>query len=225
MNKLILPALFGFCLSLLPGEGQSGNTIPPPAPPFIAPIPDNTIWTIKVVTGAASPGKTVPGTRVADKLVGTKSGDLREVVSTWTDGSQSETWYSNHFRLEKTPGSDEIQITALPPNGAAGSEDFIGLGWLSLATYTGIETINGHDCYHFHTEIEYKEQRLKVPYTVYIDVKTRQPVTWDVGPVHFEMVSTQSRNPNDPLVLPPAFAERLKAHLLAASEAIPYKKK
>jgi len=194
---------------------QDSNEVPPPAPPFLAPIPDVTACTVKV-TSQLPDGKPPEGIRSVKQMVNIKSGGTRVLICFWTDGSQTQTWFVNGYCIEKTQGGGQIQVT--PLSGAADSRntDFPGFEWLSLANYSGLENKNGKRCYKFKAEVKQTGQRVTVDYLAYIDVKTKLPVSWDVGPSHFEMTAVETTVPP---AMPAAFAASLKAYRDA--EAVP----
>ena len=202
---------------------QSPNTDKPPAPPFVAPMPDNSIWTITVTNPGASPNATVGG-RVVNQFINTKSGSTRKVISIWSDSTRSEIWFWRGYRLEQNPGSSAILVTKIANGHDYQDVDFIDLDWLGTSNYVGVEDQNGHSCYHFKTQVKMAVQNLIVDYSAYMDVKTKRPVAWDSGPNHFELSSFALRKPDEPLVLPEAYTVQLKAYLVAAQAANPYKK-
>jgi hypothetical protein len=194
-----------------------------PQPPYLAPLPDNTTWTIKV-TNSTSSAKMPPGVRVVDQLIGAKSGDIRELVSEWTDGSRSEIWFSQGYRLVRGLASPGIVVTPLPRSGDLENSDFFDLKWLASANYVGVESWDGHPCFHFKTQVGLEGQHVGVDYSAFIDVKTKRPMAWDIGSNHFELVSVEGRNSSSPLLLPQDFAKQLKAYRLAAGIPNSYRK-
>jgi hypothetical protein len=219
MNKY-LSTLLALLLAL---PARSEEHPPAPQPPYLAPLPDNTTWTIKV-TNSSTSAKMPPGVRAVDQLVGTKSGDVRVLVSEWTDGSRSEIWFSQGYRLVRSVAGPSILVTPLPRSGDLENSDFFDLKWLSSANYAGIESQGGHPCYHFKTQVGLEGQHVGVDYSAYIDVKTKRPVSWDIGANHFELVSIEGRNSGGPLLLPEAFAKQLNAYRLAAGVTNSYRK-
>jgi hypothetical protein len=222
MNRLLLPEFFLAVFAPWVALAQSQDPVPgPPTPPFVAPMPDNSTWSIKV-TSQASSAKLPPGARLVSQLIATKSGTAREIVSVWTDGSRSQLWFWQGYRLEEGPGSKAVLVTKLPGGHDWQNADFLDLNWLGISNYVGLEDQNGHECYLFKTEI--KLERFSVYYAADIDTKTKRPVRWSVGPNHFELVDFEQRKTPEPLVLPEAFADQLKAYRLAAGAAQPYLK-
>ena len=219
MNKY-LPALLALLLVI---PARSEENLPAPQPPYLAPLPDNTTWTIKV-TNSTSSTKTPSGVRVVDQLIGTKSGHIREIVSEWTDGSRSEIWFSQGYRLARSLASPSILVTPVPGRGDSEDSDFFDLTWLASKNYVGIESEDGHPCYHFKTQVALEGQHVGVDYSAYVDVKTKRPFSWDIGSNHFELASVEDRKSVDPLVLPEDFAKQLKAYRLAAGIPNSYKK-
>ena len=222
MNNLLLPQFVVALCFPWSALAQSQNPVPPqPTPPFVATIPDNSTWTIKVTNEITA--KLPPGARLVAQLINTKFGTARELVSVWTDGSRSELWFWQGYRLEQGPVNKAVMVTKLPGGHDWQNADFLNLNWIGLSNYVGVENQNGHDCYHFKTQV--KLERFTVDYSADIDVKTKRPVTWSVGPNQFELVSFEQRKSDEPLALPEAFADQLKAYRLAAGPAQPYLKR
>ncbi len=221
MNKLFaLHFLFALLLPL-GAFGQSPDPATKPVPPFLAAIPDNSACTI-AVTFLDMPAKPSPGHRAIDQLILTKSGATRELVSVYTDGSRSEIWFSQGYRLERIPPRQEVLVTPIP-KGTSDSEntDFPHLEWLALANYVDIESQGGKTCWHFKTEVKLKEQGLIVNYSAYIDVKTKLPVVWEFATAHYELTSIAPATLSD---MPPDFAKALKAYRAAAAVPNAYRK-
>jgi len=219
MNKLFSLSLVLVVFLPTSTWGQSHDPIPKPTPPLISPMPDNTAWTIKV-THRVADTKPVPGTRRAEEVINTKSGATRELVTVWSDGSRSDLWFFNGYRLEQNPGSDLIRVTALRGGTDPQDADFTDFYWIDLANYVGTESKNSLTCFFFKAKVKLKYQRITLDYSADIDVKTKMPVAWEVGSNHFDLVSTVPATISG---LPPAFAAALKTYQVAAASAHSYK--
>jgi hypothetical protein len=223
MNKLFLLAII-FALFANGGAlAQTADHDKALKPPFVAPMPDNSTWTISV-TNSATSAKLPPGARVVNQFINTKSNPNRELLFSWTDGAQSQIWFWHGYRLEQNPGSSEVLVSQLAGGHDYQNADFFDLAWLQASNYLGIEDQNGRECYHFATEVKMERPPITIKYSAYIDVKTKRPVVWDAGSNHFELISFAMKKEDDPLVLPDAFAAQLKAYRLAAHMATPYEK-
>jgi hypothetical protein len=220
MNKLFRLPLIVALLLPLAALGQSPDPVPPPTPPFLATIPDQSACTISI-KDQDQPAQPPKGQRLLNQLVMTKSGATRQLVFTYTDGSRAEVWFSKNFRIERIPPHEDILITPIPRGGEAGNTDFPHLDWLALANYFDIESQNGKSCWYFKTKIKLSERNVFVDYSAYIDVKTKLPVAWDFGPVHYELVSTFPATLPD---MPPDYAAALKAYQAAAALPNSYRK-
>ncbi|MEI8340961.1 MAG: hypothetical protein WCH43_05410 [Verrucomicrobiota bacterium] len=220
MNRFFLSSILALILPWI-APAQDQDPIPAPAPPFLAPIPDNTACTIKV-TNELSGDKLPPGARIVKQMINIKSGSARVLISDWTDGSRSQTWFVNGCRLEQAPGNGPITVTRLNGNADPQNADFPGFEWLSLSNYKGLEKKNSINCYKFKDQLKLTGQRVTVDYLAYIDVKTKMPVSWDVGANHFNLASMEAAAMP---AIPQAFSESLKAYRIAESIPRSYKKK
>jgi hypothetical protein len=108
-------------------------------------------------------------------------------VQQWSDGK------NQYFEAVGIPGAQTVPtnqagIPLIPNYGAPGFPD---MDWISADTYTGIQSVGGHDCIVYH----------KDEMTAWIDQVTRYPVKWEKGG---EVRSfSQLPPPSAVLVLPP----------------------
>ncbi len=220
MNKFLILSFVVVLLLPLVADGQSPSAAPKPVPPFLSPVPDNSSCTI-AVSHLDSPAKPPPGHRLINQLVITKSAATRELLSVYTDGSRSEVWFSQGYRIEQLPGHHEVMITPLPRGNDSASIDFPNLQWLALDNYVDIENQKDKTCWHFKTQVQLKEQNLIFDYSAYIDCKTKRPVVWEFGTTHYELVSI---SPAMLPTMPPDFAAALKTYQDAAALPNSYRK-
>lgn len=219
--SLLIPGLLG--LSLHAQEPQ----IPPPSPPFLNRMPDHSAWTIvytpkqapaiplapKISSSSTNAAPVVQQERTLKEVDGVKMEKTRQDVYRWSDKQTTEEWSYNGLFLFKDPGMPDICVLA-PSGGSAAimgaipdysKTDFPELAWIGLDNYKAPVTYLQHKCYFFQTQ-----GHGPFPRQAWIDVATKLPVAFDDGTA--TRVYTIKEVPQRELVLPPAYAEKLKSY-------------
>ncbi len=136
-------------------------------------------------------------------------GSLRRDRVTWTNGSQTETWWNLNpdFVMYEEPHIREI--VAVPPCMEVDGMrlDQLTFRWITPKTLAGEENINGRPCLVYEgIAFQYEDGNSPV-YRAWIDKETLEPVALDTrqATYHFQF---SGRAP-EPLALPPRFAEKL----------------
>ncbi len=141
--------------------------LPPPKEPVLHRLPAFASWTVTfkyqedekkpVESGRAGdqPLKTNPyifADQAASVTI-TKTDNIWWEQTTWKSGPKTETWVYNNMRAGILPGTN--RIVAMPFSNERAEafdyrrEDFEGLGWVSLANYTGVKSYLGKPAYVF----------------------------------------------------------------------------
>jgi hypothetical protein len=123
---------------------------PLPEGPLLKRAPDPGEWEIRLDTEQSQkppqPGSEPPPPPPKTVLV-TKAGKVVREVIAYANGTSVEIWHRGGVTVSRNQGS---QAWSASPESAAGFEspdyitaDFSGLGWISPATYTGIQSFGG----------------------------------------------------------------------------------
>jgi len=203
-STALLLVLFGLSI---PGRLLSAGTaadVPPPAPPFVAPVPESADWVLTVKPPAQpSPGGSAgghPEWRIQE-VHSTVSGNRKRDVITYGNGTKAERWFMDNLLFWKSAdgsviannlssnSADPAMVANTPSIGAG----FFGTDWLKLPFYDGVVAVEKRPCYHFvHQNKE-----------AWIDVKTKLPVACKLGGVVY--LFAFNAPPSDGLILPPEF--------------------
>ena len=229
MGTILIAGLaLACCPTMMLGQVASPADTPP-ADPLIAPTaPAYSQWTVACVyagtnvtpgKGAGAPAK---DTRLKQETI-TKTADVKQDVSVFEDGSQSEKWTRGSILATKDPGYSGVSIHVVQQTGPFA--DFPEFDWVSRGHYIGKQKVDSQDCLLFE-EQEYAFRFVnlslfkaitstpdgsptsnignKVPVIAIIDEKTRLPIQLKIG----KDVRTFSYlpAPTTPLTLPPDFA-------------------
>lgn len=120
----------------------------------------------------------------------------KQRIDEWSDGVVP------YFRADGIPGAMQVPVNTgggaiLPNYGAIGFPD---MGWVSAASYAGVQAIKGHMCLVFE----------KDDMTAWINLETRDPVQWRRGGE--TRTFTQLAKPAGMLELPPDVANLSEAN-------------
>lgn len=110
MNKSRMAAAFlaaAALVALLPGIANAQKREERPTAPFVAPLPDFFQWTISIDDSAhpaksPEPGK--PQTPSVQKVVCTKTKNIKRDIITYNTGGTFELWYFSGKAIVRTPG-------------------------------------------------------------------------------------------------------------------------
>lgn len=149
-TKYFLPAICASLLSNAAALAQKPSEIPPPAPPFVARVPQNGTWEIV----SEFPESTPPATSgpIPEKSVKfTKFGEITRQEITFLNGDTTEKWLAGVMYLWKPKGQDAIITDASTADGydSAQNRNFPGVGWVSLSSFEGITNFEKQTCYHY----------------------------------------------------------------------------
>lgn len=199
MNRTF--SLTGLLLGLaLAAPLWAQSTPPPPTPPYLNPIPDNSQW---LITATPPPPPSAPGAPVTLKSESiTITGDIRRNLYTWSNGTQTETWFYQGAKLEQNPGNPEVYLDDSHYNSredAAAPRNWDHLGWITASNYVRPVTEQGASCYEF-TSTDAGGLRALV------DVASRFPLLLEENHVTYRFEKQSA--PVQKLTLPPKFAAK-----------------
>jgi len=148
------------------GAPAGGGDYPPPAAPFVAPVPAKAKWTITVrYEGEGDSAAPVPGRlrRIESERVGPIKRDL-----VFTDGGKpDELWFQGDKAFQTdSAGTSVLALDAASlrpsatthPNASAAEIErgnlvyapgFPGLDWVKEKYYDGVVLLQGAPCYHY----------------------------------------------------------------------------
>jgi hypothetical protein len=204
------PTLFALlaCFAIFEGAAKDLSDIPPPTPPFVAPVPENADWVLTVKypakPAAAPDAPALPDLRVTE-VHSMKTGDIKHDELTSADGKKRDNWYVGTLYLWAVPQGDVLaaDLSGTPANpmdsSPSVSNGFPGVGWVSLNNYDKVVFWEKRPCYHYATE----------GLQAWVDVETLLPVAYIAGNATY--VFKFNAPPTQPLVLPPSFQKTLDA--------------
>jgi hypothetical protein len=231
--KMIWVGIAGYFLaaSLCSLEAQSPGALaayPPPRPPLVVSPPNNAQWTITLTYegGAATPAVTNPAVKIPRKLhqiVSTKTENLKHDVEIYDDGTSEEYWFVKNLILLPDRNGRDVGIIdffkADKEHGEAGnpvsSPGFPGVGWIKMNYYDKVASIQGQPCYHYLLKsatpsLNPGSEPITNDIESWISIKTDLPVRYSTGGVTYDY--TFGSPPGSDLVLPPKYAQALKAY-------------
>jgi hypothetical protein len=180
---------------------QSEPEIPPPSAPLVLPLPAmmRVTLVLKEDKPASQDGESPGPPASANSIVTWKSveviktGDIRLITATMTDGQSRDTWVLGGKLFNTT--SDGKQVSCgdyqpmFPSFFQTGNTAFYGTDWIALKNYRGIVPFGGKKCYYYEDEETRADLALdkgvvpnpKVPSSkslrkAWIDVESRLPV-------------------------------------------------
>lgn len=194
-----------FCVVALAKEPAK---FAPPAAPIVAAVPENAEWTVTAKEFSLEKGKKgrAPGPALQiSEVRSTKVGPLKRDVVTSADGSTREVWFAEHFLIWKTENG-EISVSDFSAAPAPDPADpnpsvatgFPGVAWISLETFSDVETFNGEPCYHYVQEAN----------EAWISVKTKLPAGYKSGTTTY--LYKFSPPPKSSPEMPPAYKSALE---------------
>jgi len=228
MNRLIFAFLF--VPMVIAPSARAEDAPPKPSPPFLAKLPAGVCWRMDITPSnppppAAAPPSGNAGPKedsplIAKQYVVTRSGNKRQDVTTFSDGSKAEVWIIDRIFFVKAPHAHGFASTTLIQTPYAnGVPDFTDLGWVDLAHFKGLQVKNGQNCFVYYTS-----QRPPVyPYTdsrgaetVWVSVDTRLPVASEDEFSH----AVYTFNQSVPSLIPPPECQAVLATVKAYNARI-----
>lgn len=222
---------------------ETKNTLPP-GPLIVTQMPKFAQWSIDYTyTDGLKPGQDSPALaqykKLAEKdpevakeladprfvatlnpnrplhVVVTTTGDIRHEERSLEQGQESELWGEAGYTAERKPGAPKLFVNMF---GIQERNEFPEFFWLSKASFTGIETDNGHKCLAFKQDIDpvqllysssgFTGNGTKIPVIAHIDFTTRYPVSLQFG-VETRQYTFLSP-PTSPLDVPDEFVSAIK---------------
>jgi len=143
-------------LALLQGIANAQEKEERPTAPFVAPLPDFFQWTISIddSTRLAKPSPSAkPQTPSVQKVVCTKTKNIKRDVIFYNNGGTFELWYYNGKVIVRTPGggveicgAGGFTAAALVPD--VSQEGFVWVDWITGANFqTRTKLADGRDAY------------------------------------------------------------------------------
>lgn len=219
-SKLVRRIAFGILYLISAGILRSQNNPDVPKTPFVAPVPDYFQWTISVdyksssLDGVPQKGKAP----AVQKLVCTKTGDIKRDVIYFRSGSSVDVWHWKNFLLMKSPnGSIKVE--------PAGSETgryffpewvvtgFLDTDWISIAAFQGKKRLGtGQEVYAFQGTLKTEG----TPVMAMVAADSRLPLVVQKG--NEILTYSYQTAPTQMLVLPPD----LESHLATVKSRFEY---
>jgi len=235
--KLFLTIALGLNLAsvaLAQTSSQVRDQLPPG--PLIKPLPDFYQWTITTRSesgsGISTAEKGGSNQAPAKQVVGRKSGDIRQIVISYSNRSRTVFWKKGDIQYVLSDGGK------LPIVGAASQDDIYGdLNWVSAANFEGLSAVGGRKCMVFRDTIYppgliidsgmgasgVSPEIAKIKAIACIDLELRFPVVVQLG----DEITTYKFEPIQPPVpiqLPPevqtAFATQIQAEQAAVRKPV-----
>jgi hypothetical protein len=141
---------------------------PPPEPPYVVNAPAYAGWIIeyqlktKAVPSPASgtlppTAMIAPAPRTIKEVRVTKAEDKRRIVTLWSDGSSTETWYYEGYRIQENSETKQVTVLSLKQKGGLlsslfdeyGVSDFPELSWIKADAFAGLASYKKVDCFLF----------------------------------------------------------------------------
>ena len=193
------------CLTILFGSirapaQQDAAEIPPPKPPFVAPVPANADWTVTLQYLAAPPAAGGKTDGRMTEVHSTKVGNIKRDRISYTGKPPEEHWFANTLSLQ-TDAKGEVSVQDLGSMPASDNGDpnpsvavgYPGVKWLAANCYDKVVTLEKHQYYHFVRE------KLEA----WIDVETHLPLAYRTDNMVFRFKFNAP--PDAPLVMPPEY--------------------
>lgn len=186
------------CALALPCLGQTKIDVPPPASPFVAPIPEFADWSV-VTTHSNPSGKATPEETSKPLVVQTvRTKDIRKQRTTMPIGDTVELWMLGTLFFT-TSENGRVAVSDLMDNigfEPSSLNTFPGFTWLSSSNYLGTRTVEKGTYYYFAQSGK----------EAWIDIQSKLPfaLSDDSGYTRY----TFAAPPTAPLVLPTAMQQR-----------------
>lgn len=187
------------CLIAHPGHAQARIDVPPPASPFIAPIPEFADWTVVTTQGKTDSKPLASGESPKPSIIQTtRTREVRRQRSTFPNGESLELWMLGTLFFT-TGENGRVAISDLMDN--VGFEPsslnaFPGFSWLSLSNYAGTRTVEKGTYYYFTQSGK----------EAWIDITSKLPFALNDGTSYTRY--TFAAPPTAPLALPEAMQSR-----------------
>jgi hypothetical protein len=192
MNKFLHHFLAAATLSISPALAQiPTGRVEPPSSPYLATVKAPASWTIRPATPAA----VNPDAPAVKEIRVAKAQNLKQELTIWNNGTESESWYVDNFVIYRQPHfvKDDVAIMELQPDSATNFfsiSDFATLGWIGQDTFRRIENLKGKPCYYYEMAppAEQTADAIAAPAHLrsaaskaWVDVKSKLPVAVEEG--------------------------------------------
>lgn len=199
---------------------QGESEIPPPSPPLVLPLPKMMRVTLLLKEDKPAPEEgPVPAPSLSGAVVTWKSvevvktGDIRLITATMTDGGSHDTWVLGGKLFNKTFDGRQVSCgdyqPMFPSFFQTGNTSFYGTDWITLKNYKGVVSFGGKQCY-FYESLEAVSDQGFGPGGNLVGLSLRQKFSRGPGLM---------RRPNCPL--PPHFPKVLSAIVLPNRPILP----
>jgi len=162
-NSLLAGSFFLLAfLSPMPTQAQDD---PPPQAPYVVNAPKYASWVVSYKTKTAAKSKQDAAVdmvaaqtpvRELKKLTVVKADKVRQMISTWSDGTTSEQWIIPGYQLEEQPGRKDIYMSTASSISHSNmtvedysKSDFPEFAWLSEKNYSRVDSRNEIKCWKF----------------------------------------------------------------------------
>jgi len=148
---------------LLHAGGLDAQTAAQATPPPLAPgpllnfAPASSQWLVSITSGSNGPAIPNAQTKYDERVLVTKSGDIRYEITEKGDGEKLQKWCQGAMQATVVPGvSDPMFATSgASPRGNAGytdytKTDFPGFEWIRRKNYIGVQSMEGVPCIVFN---------------------------------------------------------------------------
>lgn len=208
---------------------QGESEIPPPSPPLVLPLPKMMRVTLLLKEDKPAPEEgPVPAPSLSGAVVTWKSvevvktGDIRLITATMTDGGSHDTWVLGGKLFNKTFDGRQVSCgdyqPMFPSFFQTGNTSFYGTDWITLKNYKGVVSFGGKQCYFYESLEAVSDQGFgpggesgrsvtppKILQRAWIDEETKLPVaaTLPEGLVRYRF----AKPPDSPLTPPEEYVE------------------
>lgn len=209
-----------FVLLLLLANPLLAQSEEPPAGPLLKRAPEFSSWIVTFSSPRPpdekppSAGQEPPSLR---RIVVTKTGEIRQIVSSDAEGRRMEIWAIPGLQAVLRPEWAEPLLT----DGVNAQDafflnfhatDFPGFEWVSAGNFRGVEKVGERECLVFQDRVRQADAtagEVAMAQTAFVDLATRLPVKLDNGG---EIANYRFESP-------PTAKLRLPADVLSAIEA------
>lgn len=175
-------------VAFLPDAANAQNRQEKPTPPFVAPLPDFFQWTI-TIDDSAHPAKPPESTKPAtplppaiQKVVCTKTKNIKRDVIIYNNGGTFELWYYDGKVIARSPGggvaicgAGGFTAAALVPD--VSEEGFVWVDWITAANFQKeTKLADGRDVYVYSGTATASKSISPPPVVAEIDVESGLPL-------------------------------------------------
>jgi hypothetical protein len=212
MNKWIWIS----ALALVVPSGDAYSKLGDPVPEYRVDFPTgDAVWTIRFIKAGEEDKQDVKKAEVnakreIDQIKVIRSGKLRQDTVEWSDGEQTEYWWSSKAPIVvfQTEVNGPIRTMKSSMMGIRRFDESV-FSWVGPSSFIDMREFQKLECWYFETKVLAFEGEYQT-YHAWVDPETCRPVAWSNGQQTAQF--TFEGTPSGSLTMPGKFMKKLERY-------------